>query len=109
MAPATPSASCGFSGSTKRVGSPGLLLNLLFTSEPLSIQVHPAMRGVGHLFQFRDHQDFGADAVDKDLLHGYWPAKGAQVFECGISCAGRAPLKLSNRTFRTSREVNPVQ
>ena len=41
MVLATPSASCGFSASTTSAPDPGLLLKLLFTSEPLSIQVHP--------------------------------------------------------------------
>ena len=38
---ATPSESCGFSASDKNAPIPALLLKLLFTSEPLSIQVHP--------------------------------------------------------------------
>ena len=37
----TPSASCGSSGPTRMHPRPALLLKLLFTSEPLSIQVHP--------------------------------------------------------------------
>ena len=41
MVLATPSASCGFSASTRTRQTPALLLKLLFTSEPLSIQVHP--------------------------------------------------------------------
>ncbi len=38
---ATPSESCGFSARIKNAPIPALLLKLLFTSEPLSIQVHP--------------------------------------------------------------------
>ena len=41
MDPAKPSASCGSSGPTRDAPTPALLLKLLFTSEPLSIQVHP--------------------------------------------------------------------
>ena len=37
----TPSANCGSSGPTSKAPTPALLLKLLFTSEPLSIQVHP--------------------------------------------------------------------
>ena len=39
--PVTPWESCGSSGPTRMRRSPALLLKLLFTSEPLSIQVHP--------------------------------------------------------------------
>ena len=41
MAPGTPWASSGSSGPTSNAPIPALLLKLLFTSEPLSIQVHP--------------------------------------------------------------------
>ena len=39
--PATPLESCGSSARIKHAAIPALLLKLLFTSEPLSIQVHP--------------------------------------------------------------------
>ncbi len=46
--------------------SPGLLLKLLFTSQPLSIQVHP---DDAYVRELRDHQHWGFDDRHFQLMH----------------------------------------
>jgi hypothetical protein len=41
-------------------------------------------------------------------MHGYSPAKGAQVFECGSCCVARMLFEALEPKLRAPREINPV-